>query len=66
MPKIKTHKGTAKRFVITKNGKIKHRKAFGAHILEKKGESRKRTYAGVVDTAKGDSKTVRKLLGKIK
>ena len=36
MPKIKTHKGSAKRFGITKNGKIKRGKAFRSHILNKK------------------------------
>ncbi|MBO7707140.1 MAG: 50S ribosomal protein L35, partial [Thermoguttaceae bacterium] len=25
MPKLKTHKGAAKRFRVTKNGKVKHR-----------------------------------------
>ena len=42
MPKIKTHKGSAKRFGITKNGKIKRGKAFRSHILNKKTTKRKR------------------------
>ncbi len=42
MPKIKTHKGSAKRFGITKNGKIKRGKAFRSHILNKKTTNRKR------------------------
>ena len=36
MPKMKTHKGTAKRFKLTGTGKIKRGKAFKSHILEKK------------------------------
>lgn len=42
MPKIKTHKGSAKRFSVTKNGKIKRGKAFRSHILNKKTTKRKR------------------------
>ena len=36
MPKMKTHKGTAKRFRVTGSGKIMRGKAFKSHILEKK------------------------------
>ncbi len=42
MPKIKTHRGAAKRFGITKNGKVKRSKAFRSHILNKKTTKRKR------------------------
>ena len=42
MPKIKTHKGSAKRFRVTKNGKVKRGKAFRSHILNKKTTKRKR------------------------
>ena len=42
MPKIKTHKGSAKRFSVTKNGKVKRGKAFRSHILNKKTTKRKR------------------------
>ena len=42
MPKIKTHRGAAKRFGVTKNGKIKRGKAFRSHILNKKTTKRKR------------------------
>jgi len=45
MPKLKTHKGTAKRVRITRNGKIMRLRANGAHLLEKKSESRKRVIA---------------------
>ena len=36
MPKMKTHKGTAKRFRRTGSGKIMRAKAFKSHILTKK------------------------------
>ena len=42
MPKLKTHKGTAKRVRITNNGKIIRERAFGNHILAKKSKARKR------------------------
>lgn len=42
MPKIKTHRGAAKRFGVTKNGKVKRGKAYRSHILNKKSTKRKR------------------------
>jgi large subunit ribosomal protein L35 len=42
MPKVKTHRGAAKRFSLTKSGKIKRAKAFKSHILNKKSPKRKR------------------------
>lgn len=42
MPKIKTHRGAAKRFSLTKNGKIKRGKAYKSHILTKKTTKRLR------------------------
>lgn len=42
MPKLKTHKGTAKRVKITKTGKLLRNRAFGNHLLSKKSKSRKR------------------------
>jgi len=42
MPKLKTHKGAAKRFKKTGTGKIVRRHAFARHILTSKARSRKR------------------------
>lgn len=42
MPKLKTHRGAAKRFRKTATGKIKRSKAFKSHILTKKTSKRKR------------------------
>jgi large subunit ribosomal protein L35 len=42
MPKLKTHRGAAKRFKKTAGGKIKRSKAFKSHILTKKASKRKR------------------------
>lgn len=51
MPKLKTHKGTAKRVKITGSGKIVRERAYGNHILAKKSKARKRNMktAAVVD-----------------
>jgi len=62
MPKLKTHRGAAKRFKLTASGKIKRKKAFLSHILT--GKSSKRTKqlrkAGYVD--KTNFSAVKKLL----
>ncbi len=42
MPKMKTHRGAAKRFSITKSGRVKRSKAYKSHILNKKSSKRKR------------------------
>ena len=42
MPKLKTHRGAAKRFKSTAKGKFKRGKAFKSHILTKKNSKRKR------------------------
>lgn len=51
MPKMKTHKGTAKRFRRTGTGKIMRAKAYKSHILTKKTTKRKRNLrkAAVLD-----------------
>ncbi len=42
MPKMKTHKGAAKRFKRTGTGKLKRFKAYKSHILSKKSPKRLR------------------------
>ena len=42
MPKLKTHRGAAKRFRVTAGGKIKRSHAYTSHILTKKTTNRKR------------------------
>ena len=42
MPKIKTHRGTAKRFRKLKSGRIKGGRSHHSHILTKKSMKRKR------------------------
>ncbi|MDD3818705.1 MAG: 50S ribosomal protein L35 [Actinomycetota bacterium] len=64
MPKIKTHKGAAKRFKITGSGKILRVKAYKSHILTKKNAKRKRRLGNVEKVSSSDKKKVRRLLGK--
>ncbi|WP_208027844.1 50S ribosomal protein L35 [Rhabdothermincola sediminis] len=63
MPKMKTHRGAAKRFKRTGTGKIVRRKANLNHILEKKSPRRKRRLHGHTEVAPGDLSHVRRQLG---
>ena len=62
MPKIKTHRGAAKRFRLTATGKIKRSQAYKRHILTKKTAARKRKLDQEVLVSKGDHLKVRKML----
>ncbi len=64
MPKIKTHRGAAKRFRLTGTGKIVRVKAYKSHILTKKNAKRKRTLGQVTEIARADYPRIRRLLGK--
>jgi large subunit ribosomal protein L35 len=63
MPKMKTHSGAKKRFRKTATGKLRGRRAYSSHILEKKSPKRKRHFARPVEISKPDQKRVRTLLG---
>jgi large subunit ribosomal protein L35 len=63
MPKMKTHRGAAKRFKVTGTGKILRRKAFHNHILEKKSSTRTRRLKREAEVTGGDRDQVRRLLG---
>jgi large subunit ribosomal protein L35 len=63
MPKMKTHRGAAKRFKVTGSGKIMRRKAFRAHLLEKKPSKRTRRLARGAEVTGGDRAHVKQLLG---
>ncbi|HAM88229.1 MAG: 50S ribosomal protein L35 [Candidatus Falkowbacteria bacterium GW2011_GWC2_38_22] len=62
MPKVKTHKATAKRFVITKNNKIKQRKAGQDHYNARETGNTKRNKRRDIDTDKTIKKTIKKLM----
>ena len=58
MPKMKTHKGTAKRFRRTGSGKIMRAKAFKSHILTKKTTKRKRNFRSETELSAADRKVI--------
>jgi large subunit ribosomal protein L35 len=61
---MKTHRGAAKRFQVTGTGKIRRRKAFRAHLLEKKSSRRTLRLGRIVEVTGGDKKHVERLLGR--
>jgi large subunit ribosomal protein L35 len=63
MPKMKTHSGSKKRFRVTATGKVRGRKAFSTHILEKKSPKRKRKMRQPVVISPHDVPRVKTLLG---
>jgi len=63
MPKMKTHRGAAKRFKVTGTGKIMRRKAGMNHMLEKKSPTRKRNLNKEAQLTGGDLDHVRRQLG---
>ena len=62
MPKLKTHKGAAKRFRVTATGKIKRGHSHARHILTKKDTKRKRKLDKDVLVSPYDAELVRKML----
>jgi large subunit ribosomal protein L35 len=62
MPKLKTHKGAAKRFRRTATGKFKRGKSHARHILTKKTAKRKRKLDIDTYVSEGDQKRVEKML----
>jgi large subunit ribosomal protein L35 len=63
MPKMKTHSGTKKRFKVTATGKVRGRRAFSTHILEKKSPKRKRRHRRPAVISGSDAGRVKELLG---
>ncbi len=63
MPKMKTHKGTAKRIKKSASGKLLRRRAFGNHLLSKKSASRKRRINSSAEIKGSIRKNIKKALG---
>lgn len=62
MPKLKTHRGAAKRFKATGSGKIKRGRANHSHILTKKNAKRCRRLRDAALVSDGDMKRVKAML----
>jgi len=60
--KLKTHRGAAKRFKRTKNGKFLRGSAFKQHILTSKTRSRKRGLKGTTTVADVDAVKLARML----
>ena len=66
MPKLKTHRGMAKRIKKTGTGKFKRHRAYHSHILEKKSTKRKRRLRSSTLVSAADAKVVAKMLAGMK
>jgi large subunit ribosomal protein L35 len=62
MPKLKTHRGAAKRFEFTGTGKIKRRKGYKSHILTGKPPKRTRSLRQSALVSDSDYQNIKKLL----
>ena len=62
MPKLKTHRGAAKRFKVTGTGKVTRSSAFKRHILTSKTTKSKRQMRGTKEVAKQDAPKLHRML----
>ena len=62
MPKLKTHRGAAKRFKKTGSGKFVRSKAFKQHILTSKSSKRKRHMRGTAVVHPSDAEKLARML----
>ena len=66
MPKMKTHRGAAKRFKKTGTGKLKYDRAYGSHLFANKSTKAKRHLRKAKIVSSGDFKRIKSLLANIK
>ena len=62
MPKLKSHRGLAKRVKITAKGKVKRSRAFHSHLLSSKSPKQKRNLSHTVIVHSANAKNIKKLL----
>jgi large subunit ribosomal protein L35 len=62
MPKLKTHKGTKKRFRVTARGKAVHRQAGTSHLAARMSQKRKRNLRGTAAVCPTEAKKIRDAL----
>jgi len=62
MPKMKTHRGAAKRFKKTASGKFRRSAAFKRHILTSKSTKRKRHLRGSVEVSDSEAHKLERML----
>ena len=62
MPKLKTHRGAAKRFKRTKSGKFLRTKAFKQHLLTSKTTKRRRALKGMTTVSDAEAAKLARML----
>jgi len=62
MPKMKSHRGVAKRFKLTGTGKVRHKRSGRSHLLTHKTRSRKRQLKATGIVSKADQQSIKRLL----
>jgi large subunit ribosomal protein L35 len=62
MPKLKTHKGAAKRFKKTATGKVKRHHSFLRHMLTSKSHKRKKKLGGATLVSDADTPKVKRMI----
>ncbi len=60
MPKLRTHKASAKRFRMTKTGKLVRPHGQKSHLLTRKSPRRKRQYSKLLILRGGDARRTRR------
>lgn len=63
MPKMKTHRGAAKRFRSTGRGKLTRKRAYNSHLFTDKSAKRKRHLDAEAGVARADDANIRRVLG---
>lgn len=66
MPKMKTHRGSAKRFKRTGSGKLKRSQAYTSHLFANKSQKQKRKLRKSAMVSKGDFRRIRHMLDNLK
>ena len=61
--KEKTRKSLAKRFKVTKSGKVLRRVVGQDHLLSKKSSDKKRNLKKMIEMSAPEAKKIKKLLG---
>ena len=62
MPKMKPHRGAAKRFRLTGSGKVRRNKAYKSHLLNAKSRKRKRNLRKATLIAAVEQKKIKRLI----
>ena len=62
LPKMKTHRGAAKRIKVTGGGSYARRRAYKSHKLEKKSSCRRRRLRQVTTVSPADAGRLKRLL----